>query len=423
MYGGFTEFRIFMQMLPLSLILLSEWWQNRTGAGTVTQLALKPASAWAVRGTFPILIPIAVVLMGLSIGIPAWRYQTLCESLKPDYQEHVVAALKTKADKGDAQSQFLLAKRYLNGEGVPVNLTESFKWFRKAADQGHVEAEYQLGMRYVQGEGTPRDYEAGNDWFRKAAAQGNTDAQYNLGCAYDNGLGVKQDLAEAAIWYQRAAEKGHVPAQNRLGLICAFSRKDYAEAAKWFRRAADQGDAMAENSLGALYLKGLGIQEDKNEAFKLFEQSAQGGCVEGQNSYAVLLYSQRNFTAATEWFRKAADQGHPGAQYALGQMSEKGLGRPPDLAEAAMWYLRSARQGYPQAQLSLGKMYGRGQGVKADNVEAYKWLKLAELQGAPGAGSEVAACAAAMSKEQLDAAENAVKQFPKPASPQQYSLP
>jgi len=423
MYGGFTEFRIFMQMLPLSLILLSEWWHDRTGSGMATRLPIKPAPAWAMRGTFPILIPMAIVLMGLSIVIPAWRYQTLCESLKPDYQERVVATLKTKAEKGDAQAQLQLAKRCLKGEGVPVNLTESFKWFRKAAEQGQAEAEYQLGVCYVQGEGTPKDYQSGDDWFRKAAAQGNADAQYDLGYSFENGLGVKQDLAEAAIWYQRAAEKGHILAQNRLGMICAFSRKDYAEAAQWFRRAAEQGDATAENSLGALYLQGLGVQQDKNEAFKLFQQSAQGGCVEGQNSYAVLLYSQRNFTAATEWFRKAADQGHAGAQYALGQMSEKGLGRPPDLAEATLWYTRSARQGYSQAQLSLGKMYRRGQGVKTDNVEAYKWLKLAQLQGVPGAESEVAACAAVMSKDELSAAENQVEQFPKPANQQQFSLP
>jgi len=423
MYGGFTEFRIFMQMLPLSLILLCEWWQDHTGSGTATQLPLKPAPAWAVRGTFPILIPMAIVLMGLSAGIPAWRYQALCESIRPDYQARIVATLKTKAENGDAQSQLLLAKRYLKGEGVPVNLTESFKWFQKAAEQGNAEAEYQLGVRYVQGEGTPKNYELGDDWFRKAAAQGNTDAQYDLGYAFENGLGVKQDLAEATIWYQRAGEKGHVLAQNRLGMICAFSRKDYAEAAQWFRRAAEQGNALAENSLGALYLQGLGVKQDKNEAFKWFQQSAQSGCAEGENSYAVLFYGQANFAAATEWFRKAADQGHAGAQYALGQISEKGLGRPPDLAEAALWYTRSAEQGYARAEFSLGRMYRLGQGFKIDNVEAYKWLKLAQLQGVPGADSEATACAAVMSKDELDAAENEVNQFPKQENQLQFSVP
>ena len=413
MYGGFSEFRIFMQMLPLSLILLSERWQDYAGSGMATQLPLKPAPAWAVRGTFPILIPIAILLMGLSTVVPAWRYQALCENIKPDHQARIVATLKTKAENGDAQAQFLLAKRYLKGEGVPVNLTESFQWFHKAAEQGHAEAEYELGMRYVQGEGTPKDYEAGNDWFRKAAAQGNTDAQYDLGYGFENGLGVKRDLAEAAIWYQRAGEKGHVLAQNQLGMICAFSRKDYAEAEQWFRRAAEQGNALAENSLGALYLQGLGVKQDKNEAFKWFQQSAQNGCAEGQNSYAVLLYAQKNFAAAAEWFRRAADQGHAGAEYALGQFSEKGLGRPPDLAEAVLWYTRSARQGYARAQLSLGKMYRQGRGVKTDNVEAYKWLKLAQLQGVQEAENEVAACAAVMSKDELDAAENEVNQFPK----------
>ena len=413
MYGGFGEFRIFMQILPLSLILLSERWQDYTRPGMATQSPPKPAPVWAVRGTFPILIPMAIVLMALSTGIAAWRYQALCESRRPDYQARTIATLKTKAEKGNAQAQFLLAKRYLEGEGVPVNLTESFHWFHKAAEQGHTEGECQLGVRYVQGEGTPKDYEAGIDWFRKAAAQGNADAQYNLGFLFENGLGVKRDLAEAAIWYQRAGEKGHVLAQNELGLICFSFRKDYAEAAQWFRRAAEQGSALAENSLGVLYLQGLGVKQDNNEAFNWFQQSAEHGCAEGQSNYAQFLFAQHNFTAAAEWFRKAADQGHAAAQYYLGVLSEKGLGRPQDLAEAALWYTRSARQGNALAQLSLGKMYRQGQGVKTDNIEAYKWLKLAQLQGLQGAQNEVTTCAAVMSKDELDAAENEVKQFSK----------
>ena len=194
MYGGFNEFRIFMQMLPLSLILLSERWQEYAGSGMATQLPLESAPAWAVRGTFPVLIPMAIVLMGLSTVVPAWRYQTLCESIKPDHQARTIATLKTKAENGDAQAQYFLAKCYVKGEGVPVNLTESFRWFHKATQQGMLRLNTSWACVTSKAKEHQKTNEAGNDWFRKATAQGNTDAQYDLGYVTKMVLGVKRDL-------------------------------------------------------------------------------------------------------------------------------------------------------------------------------------------------------------------------------------
>jgi len=50
-----------------------------------------------------------------------------------------------------------------------------------------------------------------------------------------------------------------------------------------------------------------------------------------------------------------------------------------------------------------------------------EWRKQAELQGAPGAENEVTACARAMSKDESDGAENAVKQFPKQGNQLRFS--
>jgi hypothetical protein len=70
-----------------------------------------------------------------------------------------------------------------------------------------------------------------------------------------------------------------------------------------------------------------------------------------------------------------------------------------------------AEKGDGMAQLALGKIYHEGQGVAVDNVEAYKWFKLAQLQGVSHAEKELADCAAAMSPEQITAAEGEVKQL------------
>ena len=293
MWGSFNEFRIFMQILPLCVIILAQRWQDYTFPATAvqTQPLSKPPSKiqglknafskpiarlrpWSVRETFPILTWLAVLLCGISIAIAGWQYYSIIEYQKPDYQTHIIEDLKLKAENNDAQAQL------------------------------------QLALHYAQGQGTAKDIAASIPWFRKAADQGNVDAQCNLGLLYENGIGVNQDLAEAA---------------------------------QWFHKAADQGNALAEYNLALFFQRGLAYQQDLNEAY--------------------------------------------------------------------LWYSRSAKQGYAPAQLALGKIYHEGQGVKADNPEAYKWFKLAQMQGLPDALNELTNCATTMSKEQVNAAEEAVRQL------------
>ena len=55
-------------------------------------------------------------------------------------------------------------------------------------------------------------------------------------------------------------------------------------------------------------------------------------------------------------------------------------GADQDPAEAAKWFKLAAEQGIPQAQYSLGLKYGDGDGVKQDYPESLKWYKLAAEQ-------------------------------------------
>ena len=44
----------------------------------------------------------------------------------------------------------------------------------------------------------------------------------------------------------------------------------------------------------------------------------------------------------------------------------RGLGVPRDQTQAAAWYSKAADQGHPVAQYNLGVIYERGQGVTQD---------------------------------------------------------
>jgi hypothetical protein len=125
---------------------------------------------------------------------------------------------QSKANQGDANSQFNLALLYENGAGTPQNTKQAVYWYTKAAEQGHVEAQYKLGRLYTfSGDDEfPQDYKQAVFWYTKAAEQRHIFAQYNLGRLYrfSGDDGAPQDYKQAFFWYTKAAEKGHVFAED-----------------------------------------------------------------------------------------------------------------------------------------------------------------------------------------------------------------
>ncbi|WP_227503107.1 tetratricopeptide repeat protein [Moraxella bovoculi] len=91
--------------------------------------------------------------------------------------------------------------------------------------------------------------------------------------------------------------------------------------------------------------------------------------------------NNQNHGQAFELFNKLAKQGHPGAQYNLGQMYYSGHGVRQDYAQAAAWYRKAAEQGGAKAQYNLGLMYGNGEGVRQDYQQAMVWWRKSYAQG------------------------------------------
>src|SRR5664279_4099972 len=81
----------------------------------------------------------------------------------------------------------------------------------------------------------------------------------------------------------------------------------------------------------------------------------------------------RDYGEALRWFRKAAEQGHAGAQSRLGDMYSIGRGVRQDYAEALRWYRKAAEQGDVGAEIWLGFMYLKGRGTRQDYDEAARW--------------------------------------------------
>ena len=244
-----------------------------------------------------------------------------------DVTELPFAALRARAEVGDAEAQTELGERYENGRGVVQDYAVAVSWFRRAAEQGYAPGQFALSFMYVRGLGVAQDDVEAVRWERRAAEQGHARAQNNLGVSYRDGLGVAQDYGEAARWFRRAADQGHASGQNNLGVMYDSGRgvsRDYARAVRWYRRAADQGHALAQSNLGVMYRDGRGVPQDHRNAVR--------------------------------WFRRSADQGHASGQNNLGWMLENGRGVQRDRVEAVRWYRRAAEQGDSWAQQQLDRL-------------------------------------------------------------------
>jgi len=97
----------------------------------------------------------------------------------------------------------------------------------------------------------------------------------------------------------------------------------------------------------------------------------------------------RDDAAAALWYRKAAEQGHAGAQHHLGSRNLQGLGVPKDSAQAAHWYRKAAEQGDRESQYNLGVMCAAGEGVSRDDAEAVAWYRKAAEQNHAAAQSNL----------------------------------
>lgn len=237
------------------------------------------ARIWGVR-----LIVAAVTMSALFGGAKAGVQEAEDAARRGDYATEYRERLAL-AQKGDANSQYIVGYTHEYGSSVPKDELQAVHWYRKAAEQGLTKAQNRLGVMYGTGKGVPKDEQQAVKWYRKAADQGDDAAQANLGLMYANGRGVP---------------------------------KDEQQASQWYRKSADQGNAFSQNTLGLMYSNGQGVPKDEQKAYFWFLlSSAQGldrakihrDLVEGK-----LTASQKANTQleASSWKPKKSEQGASG---------------------------------------------------------------------------------------------------------------
>ncbi len=171
------------------------------------------------------------------------------------------STLMSRAEAGDPVAQIELARQL--AESTVPDLLGAVRWFRAAAEKGNPEAQYLLAVRYLNGQGVEQSPTEAVNWLRRAAEQGHAGAQDSLGVRYATGQGIEQNDIEALRWFRKAAEQGHPVAQFNLGLAFAQGRGgpvDLIQAYAWFCLSAEQGDGVAAGALETI-LESLTLEE------------------------------------------------------------------------------------------------------------------------------------------------------------------
>jgi uncharacterized protein len=184
------------------------------------------------------------------------------------------------------------------------------------------------------------------------------------------------------------AEEVDVKSQYEFGRIYMFGlgvSQDYQQAAKWYELAADGGLPAAQFTMGFLYEQGKGVRQDYSRALEYYHAAADQGHSTAANNLASLylhgLGTPKNIGTALKWYQFSAEHGDATGQCNLATFYFVGKDVPKDYHEAAHWFRAAAEQGFPAAENNLAFLYFTGEGVVQDYGEAFKWMSRAAEQG------------------------------------------
>lgn len=360
------------------------------------------------------------------------------------------SSCESAAVKGDAAAQYKVGLMLDYGDGVVSNKAAAREWYSKAAVQGHIKAKFNAAVMHFHGMGGEENTEKGMVFYKESADKGGVRAQKALFKIYLKGLrGISQDHAEAIKWLTKAIEQNDIEAQYSLGKLYYFGAYVHQDLVKVIKYVIGY-ETEIDFKEAAKYVLGYGIPKNLEKAKQLFLEAAEKGNVESQY-YLGNIYrdKQVKFTLeerkkqypenhsmdfytwkSLEWYRKAAEQGLPEAQYELAETMDTSFfyNEPPILTsnERLYWYKKSVESVYEPAiiklawiysdrelaeaydltpkpkevfqlytklvqsgsseyqdfaQLELGRLFLNGVGVKQSYREAYKWFKNAALLG------------------------------------------
>lgn len=220
-----------------------------------------------------------------------------------------------------------------------------------------------------------------------------------------------KDTKETLEQLKSMASDGLAEAQTWLGLALLEDGQT-EEGLGWLKKSAGGGSPEGQFALGQAYMKGLGLPEDRKEAFRLFSLATDQGHAEAMLEAGRMLMAgdgcERNASEGLGLVRRSADALESQAILFIGRYCYGDQRGMRDAAQAFAWFRLGAMLGSPESQYWLGRMYYEGKGVSTDYNRAIQWLTESASQGYRPAAGLLASDA--YQKEELAKAKAAYQQ-------------
>ena len=317
---------------------------------------------------------------------------------------------RKSADQGYAPALVALATCFYLGDGVAESNEEAEKFYRKAADQDYKEAKVALGKMFIRNEAKSRDFVeyaifvrmaredepkvleiddegeiwvTGFDGIRKKCESDETGTVHvpgkvQLKDTYLETEGYKQNDKTKRCVTLLARPWPSYGDDRKLKLNPLFYYYQWSLVNWTFRVLLPYDEPhghMRDNPWDKVAEKGvpdfpLNVNSQYGIAASLRIAAYKPPGDPTPNSVRIPEIEFR-------WNKRAAEYGHPEAQYQLAVHYTEGLGVEKNLSLAAKWYLKSAEQGNVDAQRQVGYCYLLGRGLPRDKIEGYAYLNMA----------------------------------------------
>jgi TPR repeat protein len=168
--------------------------------------------------------------------------------------------------------------------------------------------------------------------------------------------------------------------------------EDRLEAFVWFQRAAEQNNPKALYYIGIYYYNGSGsIERDLDQACLYFKRAAELKHIDAMVSYAQVCQEKLKDTSLSsvekdqyqnesfKWYTKAAKHDHITALRELGRL----YGSNGDFKTSAECYMKASGLDDALSTLFLGGYYEKGQGVTLNKQTALTYYTRAIELGHP----------------------------------------
>jgi peptidoglycan hydrolase-like protein with peptidoglycan-binding domain len=149
---------------------------------------------------------------------------------------------------------------------------------RTKANADELPAMEEMARRLVQGVGVPKDQQAGAGWLLRAAQHGSAQSAFNVGVMYERGFVVERDSTRAVEWYRKAADANLPMAKHHLALMLREGKgapRNAQETVDLLHAASRQGLAVSMFTLGDIYERGDVLPKDPAMALAWYAITAE----------------------------------------------------------------------------------------------------------------------------------------------------